>query len=85
MNTFVRGTSEDMDSVEALSGFKRFPQWMWRNADALDFIGWLREHNDGHQRDTHMMDSLPVAFGMTVASRQRTRLFLKLCALFLLP
>ena len=29
-----------------LSGFKRFPQWMWRNADVLDFVGWLREHND---------------------------------------
>ncbi len=36
----------DVDSVDALSGFKRFPQWMWRNADVLDFVGWLREHND---------------------------------------
>jgi erythromycin esterase-like protein len=46
INRFVRGASADPDSVEALSGFKRFPQWMWRNADVLDFIGWLREHND---------------------------------------
>lgn len=46
LNRFVRGESTDADSVEALSGFKRFPQWMWRNADVLDFIGWLREHND---------------------------------------
>jgi erythromycin esterase-like protein len=46
VNTFVRGAGEDTDSVDALSGFKRFPQWMWRNADVLDFIGWLREHND---------------------------------------
>ena len=46
MNRFVHGASEDIDSVEALSGFKRFPQWMWRNADVLDFVGWLREHND---------------------------------------
>ena len=42
VNRFVRGISEDVDSVEALSGFKRFPQWMWRNADVLDFVGWLR-------------------------------------------
>lgn len=48
VNTFVRGAGEDADSVDALSGFKRFPQWMWRNADVLDFIGWLREHNDGY-------------------------------------
>ena len=46
VNRFVRGASKDNDSVEALSGFQRFPQWMWRNADVLDFVGWLREHND---------------------------------------
>jgi erythromycin esterase-like protein len=45
VNRFVRGASNDSDSVEALS-FQRFPQWMWRNADVLDFVGWLREHND---------------------------------------
>ena len=27
-------------------GFQRFPTWMWRNADVLDFVGWLRAHND---------------------------------------
>ena len=46
INRFVRGVGNDIDSVEALSGFQRFPQWMWRNADVLDFVGWLREHND---------------------------------------
>ncbi|MGZ4828919.1 MAG: erythromycin esterase family protein [Candidatus Angelobacter sp.] len=48
INAFVRGTGEDEDSVEALSGFQRFPAWMWRNADVLDFIGWLRTHNEQH-------------------------------------
>ena len=46
VNRFVRGASKESDSVDALSGFLRFPQWMWRNADVLDFVGWLREHND---------------------------------------
>jgi erythromycin esterase-like protein len=46
INSFVRGAGPDQESVDALSGFKRFPQWMWRNADVLDFVGWLREHND---------------------------------------
>jgi erythromycin esterase-like protein len=45
-NRYVRGQSEDADAVEALDGFRRFPQWMWRNADVLDFVGWLRAHND---------------------------------------
>ena len=46
INRFVCGESADIDSVDSLGGFKRFPQWMWRNADVLDFVGWLREHND---------------------------------------
>jgi erythromycin esterase-like protein len=46
INRYVRGEGADLDSVDALSGFRRFPQWMWRNADVLDFVGWLREHND---------------------------------------
>ena len=46
VNRFVQSQSDDVDSVDALAGFKRFPAWMWRNADVLDFIGWLRTHND---------------------------------------
>src|SRR5436309_9377931 len=46
VNRYVRGESSDADATESLSGFQRFPQWMWRNADVLDFVGWLREHND---------------------------------------
>ena len=46
INRYVRGTSDDEDAVQALADFGRFPTWMWRNADVLDFIGWLRTHND---------------------------------------
>ena len=46
INRFVQGTGSDSEAVEALSDFKRFPQWMWRNSDVLDFIGWLRHWND---------------------------------------
>jgi erythromycin esterase-like protein len=45
-NRYVRGLGSDGDAVSALEGFQRFPAWMWRNADVLDFIGWLRAHND---------------------------------------
>src|SRR5207244_8987818 len=37
---------------EALAGFRRFPQWMWRNAVMLDFVGWLREFNDQQASDS---------------------------------
>jgi erythromycin esterase-like protein len=45
VNRFVRGRA-GVDANDALDGFRRFPQWMWRNADVLDFVGWLRAHND---------------------------------------
>jgi erythromycin esterase-like protein len=47
VNRFVRGVSDDADAADSLAGFTRFPQWMWRNADVLDFVGWLRGYNDG--------------------------------------
>ncbi|MGZ4809986.1 MAG: erythromycin esterase family protein [Thermoanaerobaculia bacterium] len=46
VNRFVRGEAGDDSAEAALGDFKRFPQWMWRNADVLDFVGWLRESND---------------------------------------
>ncbi|HEY0372580.1 MAG TPA: erythromycin esterase family protein [Thermoanaerobaculia bacterium] len=47
VSRFVRGESDDEDATEALEGFRsRFPTWMWRNADVLDFVGWLRSFNE---------------------------------------
>jgi erythromycin esterase-like protein len=46
VNRYVSSASEDADAEQALAGFRRFPQWMWRNADVLDFVGWLKAHND---------------------------------------
>ncbi|HSE26536.1 MAG TPA: erythromycin esterase family protein, partial [Pyrinomonadaceae bacterium] len=46
VNRYVQSRGIDADAVDALAGFKRFPAWMWRNADVLDFVGWLRTHND---------------------------------------
>ena len=49
VNRYVRGAADDPDAERALAGFQRFPTWMWRNADVLDFVGWLRAHNErGH-------------------------------------
>jgi erythromycin esterase-like protein/predicted phosphoribosyltransferase len=46
VNRYLRARSDDVTAEEALRGFERFPAWMWRNAVVLDFVGWLREHND---------------------------------------
>jgi erythromycin esterase-like protein len=45
VNRYVRGFDDDGNAAEALAGFKRFPQWMWRNTVVLNFVNWLRAHN----------------------------------------
>lgn len=46
VNRYVRGVSDDATSADALGGFQRFPTWMWRNTDVVNFIDWLRDYND---------------------------------------
>jgi erythromycin esterase-like protein len=48
VNRFVRSEGPDDDANSALSGFERFPAWMWRNIEVLSFVRWLREWNDAH-------------------------------------
>jgi erythromycin esterase-like protein len=50
VNRYVRGEGPDQDANTALSGFERFPAWMWRNTEVLSFVRWLREWNDEHPR-----------------------------------
>ena len=52
VNRFVRGQSGDEHAIEALDSFKRFPTWMWRNTDVVEFIAWLREFNDALPKGT---------------------------------
>lgn len=52
INRYVRGTGDGATSLEALSAFQRFPAWMWRNTVVLDFVGWLRQHNEGSGQTT---------------------------------
>lgn len=46
VNRYVRGFGKDETANDALSDFERYPLWMWRNADVLDFVGWLKSHNE---------------------------------------
>ncbi len=46
VNRYVRGTGDANAALEELGGFERFPTWMWRNLDVLDFAGWLLDKVD---------------------------------------
>src|SRR3989441_12879285 len=45
VNRWVRHASSEADAEMALEGFTRFPRWMWRNRDVVDFQQWLHSHN----------------------------------------
>lgn len=45
VNRYVHGLGADTSADQALSGFERFPAWMWRNEVVRDFVIWLRRHN----------------------------------------
>ncbi|GIZ52543.1 erythromycin esterase family protein [Noviherbaspirillum aridicola] len=45
VNRYIR-PAENADSAhEALNGFERFPQWMWRNTEIVELVSWLRLQN----------------------------------------
>ncbi len=48
VNRYVMGLSDDLDANAALADFRRFPAWMWRNRDVVQFIEWLRARNAAH-------------------------------------
>eukprot|EP01037_Dinobryon_pediforme_P014061 gene14061-14179_t len=55
-NQYVRGADMIQTAEEALSGFRRFPSWMWRNLVVVEFLDWLRLYN-------HSLQHLPERVG----------------------
>jgi erythromycin esterase-like protein len=45
VNRWVRHAESEAGADAALGDFTRFPRWMWRNRDVVEFIEWLRRHN----------------------------------------
>src|SRR5439155_17034429 len=43
--------SDERTADAALSGFSRFPRWMWRNTAVSDVVDWLRQRNLGLEPD----------------------------------
>jgi erythromycin esterase-like protein len=46
VNRYVHDHNSDTSAEQALTGFTRFPAWMWRNTELVRFVEWLRAHND---------------------------------------
>ena len=69
VNEFVRGRGSDRTGVRALSDFKRFPVWMWRNRDVEAFVNWLRSYNDSRAPHTPQVGF----YGLDLYSLYRSR------------
>lgn len=69
VNAYVRGRTADHSPEEALSGFCRFPAWMWRNQVVADFTDWLRAFNEEPGRDR----SQAGFYGLDLYSLNRSR------------
>ena len=51
VHRYVSGESDDRDADAALSDFKRFPAWVWRNTEVHAFVQWLHHYNRTHRKD----------------------------------
>jgi len=47
---YVQHAGSDRTADHALSGFERFPQWMWRNVEMIALLDWLRAHNGRNEQ-----------------------------------
>lgn len=62
---YCSGDRNDPDAETALGDFERFPAWMWRNLEFVEFVEWLRAHNAEAQ-------SRCAVFGMDLYSLNRS-------------
>ena len=46
IDRYVRHRTPEPSEAEA---FARFPSWMWRNQEVLEFVEWLRAENEGRK------------------------------------
>ncbi len=69
VNRYVRGRGDDKQASSALSGFTRFPVWMWRNRNVENFVTWLRQYNDSRPAHTAQVGF----YGLDLYSLNRSR------------
>lgn len=51
IDRYIRHGSSQASAEKA---FERFPSWMWRNVEVLDFVEWLRRENEHREPKTRV-------------------------------
>lgn len=60
VNRHVWGMGQPTSAEAALASFERFPQWLWRNRETLEFVEWLAAYNAPEKLDER--ESRPTGF-----------------------
>ena len=42
---YARGGGDVTEAIDSLEDLRQIPAWLWRNAEMLEWIDWLREYN----------------------------------------
>ena len=45
LNQCIKGESKDTSIIQVLSGFDRWPQWLWSNKEFAEFTQWIQDWN----------------------------------------
>ena len=53
VDRFVRNDDDAGGAERSLRGFRRFPQWMWRNDDVVALAEWIRARNASYADVEH--------------------------------
>jgi erythromycin esterase-like protein len=51
VNQYVTG-DDCGETIGALSKFERFPAWIWRNQEVLNFVRWLHSYNNSRKENS---------------------------------
>src|SRR5207248_4480978 len=62
---YISGDGDDAHAQSALADFERFPTWMWRNNEFVEFVEWMKQKNI-------RSDSRCTFFGMDLYSLRRS-------------
>lgn len=54
VNRWVQPASEEPGAEGALGDFTRFPRWMWRSREVIEFLEWLHRHDAGREASSQV-------------------------------
>ena len=68
LNEYIQSRMSE-SAIQVIEVFNQYPDWVWKNREILEFIRWLREHNNRIE-NSNLKVSL---YGLDIYAFQRSR------------